>query len=127
MDGSTIVMTWVIAFTSGALAALGVAQAASGRLLRIFNRRHLDWTVGEVRVLGLTWAVAGASWAVWALFGALTFAHVIPLFWVGHWWGILISAPVSLITFGALLVQVLIELRHNHRWPFRRDGLPGSS
>ncbi|HEY8815357.1 MAG TPA: hypothetical protein VIP57_09675 [Candidatus Dormibacteraeota bacterium] len=127
MDAFTIVVTWVIAFTSGALAALGLAQAASGRVFRIFNRRRIAWTVGEVRFLGATWAVAGTSWAVWALFGALTFAHIVPMFWVGHWWGIFISFPVWLITMGSLAAQVLIELRHNQQWPFRGDRLRDSS
>jgi hypothetical protein len=127
VDAFTILMTWVIAFTSGALAALGIAQAAAGRIFRIFNRRHIDWTVGEVRLLSLTWAFAATSWAVWALFGALMFGHVVPLFWVGHWWGMFISAPVWLITVGTLLAQGLIELRHNHQWPFRTGRLRGSS
>ena len=115
-------MTWLVAFTSGAFAALGIAQAASGRLFRVFNRRGVDWRIGEARLIGLSWAVVGVTWAAYALYVGLSFILDIPQFWVGHWWGTFIS-PVPLVLIGALVLQALIEQRHNHRWPFKGGGL----
>jgi hypothetical protein len=126
MDAFTVVMVWVIAVTSGAWAALGVAQAASGRLFRMLNPRRIDWTAREARLLGWTWAIQGVTWAVWDLFGGLSFAHAIPMFWVGSSWGAFISAPVSAITLGTLLFMALVEQRHEGGWPFNRDRLSHS-
>jgi hypothetical protein len=120
VDVFNLVMTWIVAFTSGVVAALGIAQAASGRVFGLFNRDRIDWTPGEARLQGAGWAVVGVSWALYGLYVGLEMAGAIPMFGVGHWWWMFASAPVWLINFGFLLGMALMESRHKGRWPFRR-------
>ena len=109
----TIVLVSLSSAGFGALTALGIMQAVSGR--SIFSRGS-SWTPGEIKLSGLGWAVCGLAGVGMALVGGLEFgAHVIPLYWVGSPWGIVTANPWPLILFANLLFQLLIELRHRRR------------
>jgi hypothetical protein len=112
----TIVLVSLFSAASGALTALGIMQALSGR--SHFGKRY-SWTPGEIKVSGLGWAVCGLTGVAMALVGGLEFgAHVIPLYWVGSPWGIVTANPWPLILFANLIFQLLIELRHRRRSRF---------
>jgi hypothetical protein len=87
MDAETIVFVSLFSAVSGAVTALGILQAVSGRLIfRRFAGR--DWTSGEIKVSGWSWVICGVAGIATALIGGLEFgARVIPLYWVGSPWG----------------------------------------
>jgi hypothetical protein len=68
--------------------------------------------------------VQGLALGAFGLIGGLSLvAHLIPQFWVGHWWGMFVSAPLLLFIWGTTHFMVLIEQRHNRAWPFKRAEL----
>ena len=128
MDAFTVLTVWFTGIFSGIWTAIGVAQVVTGRALPVFNLSRINWSVGEVRLRGLAFVVQGLAIGVYGLISGLSFgAHLIPLFWVGHWWGIFVSAPLLLIVWLAVLFIALIEQRHKRAWPFKRADLAGPS
>jgi len=112
VDAFTVVTVWLVAFFSGALSVVGVIQVVSGRVFLNFRR---DWSEVEARRLGWSRVVQGLSLGAYALVGGLIFgAHTIPLFWVGHPWGAFVSLPLMLVFLGALVYQLLIDIRHGN-------------
>jgi|SRR5450759_1876819 hypothetical protein len=122
MDAFGVGTVWFTGLFSGVWIALGITEALTGRVLPVFNLSRINWSVSEARLRGLAIVVQGVALGVYGLIGGLSFvAHVIPLFWVGHWWGMFVSAPLLLIIWGAVLFMALIEQRHKRAWPFKRD------
>jgi hypothetical protein len=117
MDALLISVTWLLAFVSGGWFAVGTYSALSGHAL--VNPRRIEWTRAEVALLGAMQAGQGLILAVYALVGGLALgAHVIPIFWAGHWWGILVSAPAFLLVYALVFLQFWLEKRHLGHWPF---------
>jgi hypothetical protein len=115
MDAETIVFVSLFSAASGAVTALGILQAVSGRLIfRRFAGR--DWTSGEIKVSGWSWVICGVAGIAMSLVGGLEFgARVIPMYWVGSPWGLITGNPWPLIALANLLFQLLIELRHKRQ------------
>jgi hypothetical protein len=95
------------------MVGLAASQAVTGRsTYPLFsNRNRINWSVGELRLLGLVWAFNWLALAVFGLVGALYLsAHeappISPLGWL----------PIILL---GSVFQLLMEQRHNRRWPFR--------
>jgi hypothetical protein len=113
MGAFTIVLVSLFSAGFGALTALAIVQAVSGRATL---SRGYSWTPSEIRLSGLGWAIFGLAGVGTALVGGLEFgARVIPLYWVGSPWGIVTANPIPLFLLANLLFQLLIELRHRRR------------
>jgi hypothetical protein len=113
MGAFTIVLVSLFSAGFGALTALSILQALSGR--PILSRGY-SWTPGEIKLSGLSWAVFGLAGVGTALVGGLEFgARVIPLYWVGSPWGTVTANPLALILVANLLFQLLIQLHHKRR------------
>jgi hypothetical protein len=109
-----IVAVWLSGIGSGGLMWIGIIEVARGQAVINFSRS--TWSVGENRASGVCTTIQGAAVAIYALLSGLMFgAHAIPLFWVGHWWGILATAPFAVIMFGTLFVQAYLQIRHENR------------
>jgi hypothetical protein len=114
MDAFMIVEVWLLGIGSGGLLCIGIIDVARGEAVINLSRR--TWSVGENRASGVCTTIQGAAVAIYALFGGLMFgAHVIPLFWVGHWWGLFVSAPFAVVILGTLFVQAYLQIRHENR------------
>jgi hypothetical protein len=114
MDAFTIVVVWLLGICSGGLLCIGIIEIARGQAVISLSRS--TWSVGENRVSGVCTTIQGAAVAIYAVFGGLTLgAHAIPLFWVGHWWGIFAPAPLAVIMLGTLFVQAYLQIRHENR------------
>jgi len=115
VGAGNIVLFSLFSAGSGALIALGMVQAISGRF--IFSRfapRGSSWTAGAIKLSGWTWAICGLSGLCMAVLGALEFGGIIPMYWVGSPWGIITANPWPLVWMATLLFQVLID-RHQKK------------
>jgi hypothetical protein len=109
-------MACVGGLIGGALITMGLIEVVSGRV--VMNWRRMDWTSREAAEIGVTRLIQGVAVALYPLIGGLTLgAHVIPEFWVGHWWGIFVSAPFSVVILGTLVFQAALEMRHHRGRP----------
>jgi hypothetical protein len=107
MDQAVIATTWFAGLVGGVFVGLGVFQALTGRSLM---RKRTSWSAGEIKLLGVVWAITGLVLAITALVGAFQIAAN--------------QAPRSfalwpIIVLGGPIAQLLIEQHHNRRWPFR--------
>src|SRR5438270_13508519 len=101
MDALMLVLVWLAAIVSGVLLCVGIIETASGQAVVKSSRR--TWSAAENRLSGFCTTIQGAVVAIYVLISELLFGtHTIPMFWVGHWWGLLASAPFVVIFFGAL-------------------------
>ena len=116
-----VIPIWFFALLGGAMAALAVSQAVTGRPTHPLMAHRADWSVSELKILGLGWAIHWLVLAAWVLFGSIwivTFQSM-PLGRVG--WipiGVLVWLPV--LSLGPVF-QILMDLRHEGRWPFKRQ------
>jgi hypothetical protein len=114
MDAFMIAAVWLLGIGAGGLLCIGIIEVARGQA--VINLSRSTWSVGENRASGVCTTIQGAAVAIYALFGALIFgAHAIPLFWVGHWWGLFAPAPFAVIILGTLYVQAYLQIRHENR------------
>ena len=114
MSGTALV-TWFGATFFGIWIGLAIAQIATGRFLfRMFNPALIDWSANEIKLSGLAFAICGIVGAGSVLFFGL-FAPFPPrIAWI------VVLNPWALVFIAALFVQLLIELHHRRRWPFKR-------
>lgn len=110
----TIALVTVSSALSGALIALGLVQAGSGRMTIGSAARYASWTVAEVKLTGVGWVVFGLAGIGTGLLGGLELgAKVIPLYWVGSPWGFVTGNPfVPAALCINLFIQLFIALRH---------------
>jgi hypothetical protein len=114
MDAFMIVTVWLLGIGSGGLLCIGIIEVAKRQA--VINLSRSTWSVGENRASGVCTTIQGAACAIYALFGGLMLgAHAIPLFWVGHWWGLFVSAPFAVIILSTLFVQAYLQIRHENR------------
>jgi hypothetical protein len=107
MDDAIIGWVWCLGMLCGALTAIGVVGAVSGRVL--FNPRRIDWSVGEARILGLIWAIQGMALSLILLFGMVQLAAN-----SGTAWFLPLVIPGG---GGGFLAVVLVGQHHNRRHP----------
>jgi hypothetical protein len=108
-----IVGVWVVTVLAVVLGTLAAVQAASGRRTYPFTPRHTDWSIGELKLLGVCWAIYCYALALYVLVGGLLVEmHAQNPF------GLLTAIPFVL---AATLIQGLTVARHNRRWPFKRQ------
>jgi hypothetical protein len=108
MEQFAIAVAWFAGLVGGVFVSLGMVQALTGRSVM---RKRSNWSVGEIKMLGVVWAVAGLVLAISALVGSLqTAAHQSTLFVTFALWPIILGGPIG---------QLLIEQRHYGRWPFK--------
>jgi hypothetical protein len=111
MEQATVVVAWFAALVSGVFGGLAVSQAVTGRPTTSMISRRTKWSVGELKVLGLGWAVYWLALAVFALVGSLNIAaNRVVLF---------LPLTLSPILLGGPIFHLLMEQRHNGRWPFK--------
>ena len=116
MEAFTIVAVWLFSLVGGALITIGLITFVTGR--RVINVQRINWSRREAKLLGLCSVVQGAAVAAYALYGGLAVGlHVIPYQGAGSPWAMFVSAPLWLVVFGAIGVQVVIEHRHKHAPP----------
>ena len=102
------------ALAGGALITVGVIETVTGRV--VVNLQRATWPPREATVLGLARVVQGIVIAAYPLIaGQAIGAHVIPEFWVGHWWGIFISLPFYVVIMGTVFLQATLELRRQQK------------
>lgn len=117
--GITIGLVWLFAFLAGGPTTLGLASVITGRL--VFGLGYNDWSAHEARQLGAIHVTVGGAFALYALFGGLILARVLPDPLVGHWWGFLIVfSPAVVMTAGSFL-QLAIVNRHRTLAASRSD------
>jgi hypothetical protein len=107
MVQAIIATAWFAGLVGGAFVGLGVFQALTGRSLM---RKRISWSVGEIKVLGVVWAVTGLVLAIVALVGSLQIASDQPAPFATFVFPIALGGPIG---------QLLIEQHHNRRWPFK--------
>jgi hypothetical protein len=108
-----IVFVWFVTVLAVVLGTLAAVQAASGRRTYPLTPRQTDWSIGELKLLGVCWAIYCYALALYALVGGLLVEmHVRNLF------GLLAAIPFLL---AATLIQGLTAARHHRRWPFKRQ------
>ena len=106
-----ILLTWSSALIGGAMGGLAVSQAVTGRPTIPMVSRRIKWSVGELKILGLGWAIFWTALAVIGLAAGLNIAaHRIVLFLPLTLWPILIGGPIF---------QLVMEQHHNRLWPFK--------
>ncbi|TME03492.1 MAG: hypothetical protein E6I53_07255 [Chloroflexi bacterium] len=116
MSDVTLVSAWVGGIVGGAGVTLGVVQVVTGRM--IINPRRWNWSVGEVRILGLVTAAEASILAIYSLVGGLVLSTgpspnwVAPAWWYDVVW--LIFPAIAAIPISMLL----LEQHHQKRWPF---------
>ena len=95
-------------------------------MLKMFGREV--WSSGENKLSGLSWAICGLVGSVWWLVFALnpTMASGLPWREYADNWPMIylltaILNPWPLVLMLTVLCQLLIDLHHNNRWPFRRS------
>jgi hypothetical protein len=114
VDGPVLVLTWLAAMAAGALLCVGIIEVATGRA--VINLSRSRYSAGENRASGACSTIQGVSTAIWALIGGLSFgSHSLPVFWAGHWWGVLLPGSFGLVFMSTLFVQAYISLRHENR------------
>jgi hypothetical protein len=110
---------------SGALAIVGFAEALTAR--SVFSTWGINWSSTEIRLLGVSRLIWGLSCGLYVLIFGLTLgARVIPEFWVGHPWGLFVSAPIALVSLGTLFFQAVLVSRHKESLPSNRGGHPST-
>jgi hypothetical protein len=107
-------MAWVGGLGGGSLVTLGVIEAVTGRV--VINLQRFDWSRNEATWLGLSRVIQGLAIALYSLVGGLALgAHVLPVFWAGHAWGVFVLLPFWLVVMAALLFQAGLEWQHEGR------------
>ena len=111
MQAALIVTALVGGMVSGGLLAFGLTGAITGRVF--FNPRRIDWSLGEARFLGLTFAVEGLVLAAFTLTATLQLAanRYEPLWFV---------PLLPLFAVGGPLAVMLVRQHHNRRTPSKR-------
>jgi hypothetical protein len=112
-DIATAFLVWLVTFSGGMFTSLAVAQAVTGRRLYPLNPKQTEWSVGELKLLGLCWAMYWLALAAYGLVGGILNAMnmKVPSSFV-FWIPFVLSAP---------LMTILLERRHNRRWPFKEQ------
>ncbi len=88
-------------------------EAVTGRPTYPLVARRIDRSVGEIKLLGVSWAIFWLALAVYALVGAFMDAshQTVPLLFMTVF-------PLILAATG---FHALMEQHHNRRWPFKRE------
>lgn len=114
MDTFILVLTWLLGIGSGGLLCVGIIRLATGQPAIKLSRS--PWSVSENRALGACATIQGVALAAYGLIGGLTLgSHSIPMFGVGHWWGLFSSIPFAVLMFVTVYVQTYLHLRHEIR------------
>jgi len=106
-----IVFVWVVTVLAVVLGTLAAVQVVTGRRTYPLTSRQTDWSIGELKLLGVCWAIYCYALALYALVGGLLVeVHMKMPF------GFLLAIPFIV---AATLIQGLTGARHNRRWPFK--------
>jgi hypothetical protein len=111
MQQATLVVGWFCALVAGTLGGLAASQSVTGRPTYPLVTMRIDWTARELKLLGLGWAIFWLALSIYALVGSLFLSEhqAVPFGSVG-WVPFILGGPAF---------QLLMEQRHNGRWPFR--------
>jgi hypothetical protein len=106
MDATIIGVGLFIGMLCGGLTALGLGGALSGRVL--VNPRHIAWSLGEARIVGLTWTIQGMTLGLITLFGVVQLTTNLE---APPW----LLPLVVAVGGGGFLIVVLVAQHHNRR------------
>ena len=96
---------------AGAMLCIGIIEIVTGHA--VINLSRSNWSPRENRASGACTTVQAITLAMYALIGGLALGtHSIPVFWVGHWWGLFAPAPFAAIILGTMFVQAHLQIRH---------------
>jgi hypothetical protein len=115
-------MTWLVGILGGAVAAIGIIELVTGRL--VVNPLRRKWTAGETRVRALVITLDGLAIAM--VCGFVLYTRPGPTWTEPAWW----PATPFIGLLGALafgFMPLLLELHHSRIWPFTKRRAEGSS
>ncbi len=110
MEQTIIGVVWFGAVGGGAMGALAASQAVTGRPTIPLLRR-IGWSVRELKLIGLIWAIYWFGMTIYILVSSLAIAsnqHVDFL-------------PMTIypVILGGPAFQLLMERYHHRQWPFK--------
>ena len=111
MEQATVVVVWFCALLAGVMGGLAASQAITGRPTYPFVTRRINWSVRELKLLGLCWAIFWLFLSIYALVGSLFLSEhqAVPFGSLG-WLLFILGGPAF---------QLLMEQHHHGRWPFK--------
>ena len=113
MDLALLSITWAMTLLSGVWLGIGVTSAVLGRL--IVNPSRTQWSKAEAELLAVNMIIQGLGFAIYPLIGDLIFTSRVTPFWVGHPWGIFLSAPFFVFFMATMGFQAYVAYRHTQR------------
>jgi len=115
------VLTWLAGILGGAVAAVGMIELVTGRL--VVNPLRRKWSVGEIRIRGLVITPGGLAMAM--VCGFVLYTRPGPTWTEPVWWP---ATPfigvLNFLAFG--FTPLLLELHHGRIWPFTKRRPEGS-
>jgi hypothetical protein len=114
-----VVSAWAAGFFAGTLFTFGMIEVVTGRM--VVNPQRLNWSVGEVRVRGMAFAIGGLLIGTYSLINFLSLLVSWYQIWaLPPWWYATQLAWVPIVGI-APMTSLLLEQHHKKRWPFNRS------